>query len=159
MTLKNLALLIALLSSSPSIAADSLRWALGQGVLYGGALGARATYDLEMLRLSAAAGLLAYSSATGLHAGYGIGAEIPFAQKHSLGLHLGTKGVAFRSSLLSPSSVLYRGAELTYNYYFSGINNRSWHLGGGYYYAEPKNKPRGFASSHSGLAIVGGYQF
>lgn len=154
-----LVLSFALACSAPAVAVENVRFAVGHGTQYGGMVGVRLSYVLEHLRLNAGLGMLGASESTGFHAGYSVGFDLPVARNHVVGVHIGTTGVSTFSTPFSGDAVTYRGADVSYSYYFSGVQNQSWQLGASYIYGRADDDHYRLPDSQNGARLVFGYQF
>ena len=134
---------------------------LGIGLPYGGAIGTKYSIDLGDGHLYAGLGMMAYSSDAGATPGYVVGYEYPLDQHHVIGLLAGKVSASTYGDEFND----YQGAGLTYSYYFSGFNRKSWILGASYAFGRrdlPDDYPfdeSQYDREDSGAFIILGYQF
>lgn len=109
---------------------SSTGWANDSQLSFGlgtdhGFLGLKYSINKNRDKYYGSLGVLAYSEGIGTKLGYGLGWErLMFGEKHSLGLFAGTTSAKTSGDRIAA----YYGAAVTYNYYWSGFNEKSWVL-------------------------------
>ena len=140
--------------SSFCCAAKDSNFSLGLGTDHGG-LGAKYSFNNYESKYYASLGVHVHGDDdTGL--GYGVGWDRKIGNdNHTLGIF----GGSVSAKIAHGEVAIYHGLSGTYNYYFSGFNNRSFVLGGSIYSGVTSKSKNNFEENTSGVTLKIAYQW